>query len=63
MFNELLVTALLVPFITFSIWFMKKTVLKFIATMDSMLETNRQYAEIIKKELADLKEEVKKNRR
>ena len=63
MFNELLVTALLVPFVTFSIWFMKKTVIKFIATMDTMLETNNKYAEIIKKELAELKEEVRKTRR
>jgi hypothetical protein len=63
MFNELLVTALLVPFITFSIWFMRITVMKFISTMDRMLNTNEELANIIKKELAELKEEVKKTRR
>ena len=63
MFNELLVSALLVPFITFSIWFMRITVVKFISTMDRMLDTNKEMAELIRKELAELKEEVKKQRR
>lgn len=63
MFNELLVTALLVPFVTFSIWFMRVTVLKFTDSMDRILKTNEDLADIIKKELAELKEEVKNNRR
>ena len=63
MFNELLVTAILVPFVTFAVWFMKIAVVKFINTLDELLKSNKELANIIKNELKDLKDEVRRNRR
>jgi len=61
MFTEMIITALLIPFVSFSIWFMKKTVMKFINTMDIMLETNKKFSiaiEELTKEVKRLSEQV-----
>lgn len=56
MFTELIVTGLLIPFVSFAIWFMKKAVEKFINTMDIMLETNKKFSDAIEELTKEVKE-------